>query len=179
MQSRLNNLLLTGRPGVGKTTLLERAVRGLGVPIGGFYTREIREKGMRVGFRLTTWGGNGGVLSHVKLESPFHVGKYGVDLAVIEEVGVPAVVDAVEKAGLIAIDELGRMELFSERFQKAILSALESRTPLFGVIQERAHPFLDTIRRRPDVERITVTVDNREELVKVLKQRLQRLVDSA
>ncbi|MFQ5949751.1 MAG: nucleoside-triphosphatase, partial [Nitrospiria bacterium] len=74
MQSRLNNLLLTGRPGVGKTTLLERALRGLGVPIGGFYTREIREKGMRVGFQLTTWGGKGGVLSHVKLKSPFHVG---------------------------------------------------------------------------------------------------------
>lgn len=173
---KAKNLLLTGRPGVGKTTLLERVVKGLAVPVGGFYTREIREKGVRVGFRLTTWGGEGGVLSHVSLHSPFRVGKYGVDLRVVEEIGVPAILEAIDHARLIAIDELGRMELFSALFQRAVLSALKSRTPLLGVIQARPHPFLEGVRRRSDVELFLVTVENRDRLVTVLQERLCLMV---
>lgn len=170
------NLLLTGRPGVGKTTLLERVVQTLAVPVGGFCTREIREKGVRVGFRLMTWGGEEGVLSHVDLESPFRVGKYGVNLRVIDRIGVPAILEAVDQSRLIAIDEIGRMELFSDLFQKAVLSALQSRTALLGVIQEKAHPFLDGIRRRPDVALFPVTVENRDRLVTVLQERLRLMV---
>ena len=43
--------LLTGRPGVGKTTLLRKIAAGLsGLSIGGFFTQEIRERGSRMGF---------------------------------------------------------------------------------------------------------------------------------
>ncbi len=50
-------VLLTGRPGCGKTTLIKRVVNELAVPAGGFYTEEIRERGERVGFKIITLDG--------------------------------------------------------------------------------------------------------------------------
>ena len=45
------NILLTGPPRVGKTTLIMRVIEKIkNRGIGGFYTEEIREKGVRTGF---------------------------------------------------------------------------------------------------------------------------------
>lgn len=171
---RITNLLITGRPGVGKTTLVERVVKRLNVPVGGFYTREIRDpaRGGRVGFHLSTWEGKSGTMSHVDFDSPYRVGKYGVDIQVVEDIGVPAIRQAVAAGKLVVIDELGRMELFSEPFRRAVLDALGSDVPLLGAIQERPHPFLDEIRKRPDVDIIRITLENRDELVGEIVSRL-------
>jgi nucleoside-triphosphatase len=170
------NLLVTGKPGVGKTTLIERVVNVLDGRVGGFYTHEIREKGGRVGFRLMTWEGDIGILAHVNLRCPFRVGKYGVDIATMNEIGVPSILKALEEADLIAIDEVGRMELFSDAFKDAVMSALESEKPLLAVIQERPDPFLDGIRHRTDVRLIPVTFQNRDSLVQELKDRLKPFI---
>jgi len=172
----ITNILLTGRPGVGKTTVVEKVVKKLAIPVGGFYTREIRERGVRVGFRLSTWDGKGGIMSHVHFDSPFRVGKYGVDIRVIDEIGVPAIQEAMTSDKIIVIDELGRMELFSQKFQETVWQALEKKVPLLGVIQERPHPFLNLVRKRPDVELIPVTVKNRNILVDQLLHRLLNIM---
>ncbi|MFQ6673187.1 MAG: NTPase [Fidelibacterota bacterium] len=169
---KVTNLLVTGRPGVGKTTLVERVVKSLNVPVGGFYTREIRDRDRRVGFSLSTWEGRSGIMSHVDFDSSFRVGKYGVNIQVVDNIGVPAIHDAMAVGKLIVIDELGRMELFSEKFQQAVAEALDSEVPLLGAIQERPHPFLDKIRQRPDVELISITLENRDALVRDLGERL-------
>jgi len=170
------NLLLTGRPGVGKTTVVERVVKSLSKPVGGFYTREIREGRRRVGFRLTTWDGKSGIMSHVRFDTPYRVGKYGVDIRVIDKIGVPAIQEAMTSGKIIVIDELGRMELFSETFQETVWKALEKKLPLLGVIQERPHPFLNRVRKRPDVELIPVTIENRNTLADQLPHRLSGIL---
>jgi nucleoside-triphosphatase len=147
------------------------------VPVGGFYTREIREDGTRVGFQLMTWEGQSKTFSHVRFKGPFHVGKYAVDLSVMDEIGVPAILMAIERAKLIAVDELARMELFSKSFQSAVLAALECPKPFLGVIQERSHPFLDSIRRRPDIKLFEVTIQNRDALIEVIRKDLEHLVN--
>ena len=172
----LKNLLLTGKPGVGKTTLLERVIKSLNVPVSGFYTQEIREGGVRKGFRLMTWDGKSGVLSHVNIQSRCRVGKYGVDIKVIEEIGVPAIEEAIKQAKLIAIDELARMELFSQAFQKTVLDVLGSKIPVMATIQERPHPFLDRVRQRSDVQLFSVTLENRDRLVGLLKEKISELI---
>lgn len=169
---RVTNFLVTGRPGVGKTTLVERVVKRLNRPVGGFYTREIRDRGRRVGFSLSTWEGHTGTMSHVDFDSPYRVGKYGVNIQVVDDIGVPAIRQAVAAGKLVVIDELGRMELFSEPFRRAVLDTLESDVPLLGAIQERPHPFLDEIRKRPDVDIIRITLENRDELVGEIVSRL-------
>jgi nucleoside-triphosphatase len=161
---------------VGKTTLLERVVKELNVPVGGFYTQEIREEGVRVGFRLITWDGKSGVFSHVNFQSRYRVGKYGVDVKALEEIGVPAIVEAIKHARLIAIDELARMELFSQAFEKSVLHALDSKISVMATIQERPHPFLDRVRQRSDIQLFTVTLENRDRLVWILKEQVSQSV---
>ena len=56
------HLLITGRPGVGKTTLIKRLIPAL-PPAGGFYTEEIRSCGERVGFKIVTLAGEEGILA--------------------------------------------------------------------------------------------------------------------
>src|SRR5438132_14345400 len=114
--------LLTGRPGCGKTTLIKRIVSDLALPVGGFYTQEIRERGQRVGFKLITLDGKEAVFAHVDFPAavgPERVGKYGLDLSALEAIGVAAIRDAVRAERLTVIDEIGPMEIRSSSFREA------------------------------------------------------------
>ena len=170
------NVFVTGRPGIGKTTLIERVLDALDVDAGGFYTRELLDGGSRVGFSIIGLHGDSGVLAHVDHESPFRVGKYGVNCEDLERVGVRAIDEALKCSRLIVMDEIGRMELCSPGFQEAVGRALDSPVPVLGTVQDRANAFLDSVRARPDVEVMRVNTGNRECLVPVLRDRMLELV---
>jgi energy-coupling factor transporter ATP-binding protein EcfA2 len=91
-------LLLTGRPGVGKTTLIKTIAKALEARAGGFYTEEIRGPGGRKGFRLVTLDGQEAIMAHKDLREVGRprVGRYGVDVQVIERVGVAALLRAIQ-----------------------------------------------------------------------------------
>jgi nucleoside-triphosphatase len=161
-------VLLTGRPGSGKTTLIKRIVEKLPQQAGGFYTEEIREKGTRVGFKIVTLEGDQAVLAHVDFTTPERVGKYRLDLSALESLGVKAIRDAVRARPLVVIDEIGPMEIRSPAFRDAVNEALESGVSVLGTIFARPLPFIDTIKRRPDVTILEVRPDNRTALVSQL-----------
>ena len=87
MSSPSKNVLLTGPPGCGKTTVIRRVIDGpADCRLAGFYTEEIRQQGGRVGFRAVGLSGASTVLAHVDFHGPARVGKYGLDLAGFEDI---------------------------------------------------------------------------------------------
>jgi nucleoside-triphosphatase len=101
-------VLLTGRPGCGKTTLIKRVVDEVAVPAGGFYTEEVRESGQRVGFKMITLDDQESLLAHVDFKTQQRVGKYGLDLSALETVGVAALREAMRARQLVVLDEIGQ-----------------------------------------------------------------------
>ncbi len=160
------NLLLTGPPRVGKTTLVLRALADL--PPGtaeGFVTRELRQGGRRVGFAVETLAGETCVLAHVDVRSPYRVGRYRVDLPAFESLALPAIDPAQVVAPLIVIDEIGKMECFSSRFRRQVVAALESDRAVLATIALRGDRFIEGLKARSDVTLLRVTHQNRDQLV--------------
>ena len=166
-------MLLTGSPGVGKTTVLLRVVEGLkakGYKVGGMASREVRSRGTRVGFEvLDLSSGRRGWLAYVNQKSGPPVGKYRVNLADLDSVGATAIVNAVDDSDIVAIDEIGPMELFSERFREAVRRAVESRKPVISIVHWKARDsLLDEVKGREDAETYVITLENRESLHEVV-----------
>ncbi len=166
-------VLLTGRPGCGKTTLIKRVLNEVPQRFGGFYTEEIRHHGTRVGFKVVALEGGEAVFAHVDFTTPQRVGKYGLDLSALEAVGVNAIREAVQAQRLIAIDEIGPMEIRSVVFREAVNDALDSELPLLATIFSRSLPFSDGIKSRPDVVLVEVRPDNRDRLVSQLSEKFR------
>jgi nucleoside-triphosphatase len=165
-------ILLTGVPGSGKTTLIQRVLQAVPVQAHGFYTREIREQGVRKGFEIVTLAGETGVLAHMDIRSQERIGKYGVDLQALDSVAVAALQAGLSSGSLLVIDEIGPMELLSEHFRRTVMQVLESPLPLLGSIVKRPHPFADRIKRLPQVTLVTVSPRNRDELVGSVRKKL-------
>jgi nucleoside-triphosphatase len=157
------NVLLTGRPGIGKTTLIKRLIEASSLSKGGFYTEEVREKGQRVGFSLITLDGKRSLLAHLKTKSPYRVGRYGVDIDTFEAIGVESTRKAISTNDIIIIDEIGRMELFSRKFREVVLQALKTGRVLATIKRGRGD-FIDKIKSRKDVRVLKVNLENRETL---------------
>ena len=163
-------VLLTGRPGCGKTTLVRRVVKELAQSAGGFYTEEIRERGLRRGFKIVTLDGKEGVFAHVNFKTHQRLGKYGLDLSPLETISIEAVRKAIREREVTVIDEIGPMEIRSAIFRDVVNEEFNSRAPLLGTITARPFPFTDAIKKRRDVTLIEVRGDNREQLVSELSE---------
>ena len=174
MQKRV--LLLTGTPGVGKTTVLTKTVNALKEKdycVGGMISREVRENGVRVGFEILDLNsGKSGWLAHVNQKSGPHVGKYRVNMEDLNFIGAKAIEDAVEKCAIIAIDEIGPMELFSEKFKEATRKALEGNKPVLAVVHWKTHDkLINEAKSRHGSEIFTVTQQNRDKLPEIITQK--------
>lgn len=176
-------MFLTGRPGVGKTTVLKRsveAIRGRDHSVGGMITLEIRVRGFRVGFEITDLlTGRKGMLAHVNQREGPRVSKYRVNLHDLAEVGAAAITLATDEADLVAVDEIGPMELNSVAFKEAVKAAIESGKPILGTIHHRASdPLIDLIKSRADAKIIEVTPENRESLHESIVSAILELLQS-
>jgi nucleoside-triphosphatase len=157
------NILFTGPPRCGKSTLIEKIVKRINTPATGFFTREVRQLGERVGFSINTLDHRTGVLAHKGIHSRFRVGRYGVNLEDIDGIAVPAMMPDRPDM-LIVVDEIGKMECFSELFKKTLVSLLDSKHRVLGSITMKGDRFIRQIKARDDVMLVTVTLKNRDKL---------------
>jgi len=163
-KTKKKNIFFIGPPGCGKSTLIEKIVLMIKGPITGFFTREMRERGQRVGFSINTLDGKQGVLAHKNIKGHYRVGKYGVNLEDIDQIAVPSMIPASEDV-IVVIDEIGKMECFSPLFRDTVLQVLDSKHPVLGSIPLRGGPFIEEIKKRKDVLLIRVSEKNRDGLV--------------
>jgi nucleoside-triphosphatase len=160
-----NNLLLTGAPGCGKTTVICRVVQRLrDRRLSGFYTDEVRHDGRRVGFRAVGLGGGSVMLAHVDVPGRHRVGRYGVDVKGFEEVVRAEISKPEGEADLFVVDEIGKMECFSNAFVQAATRLLDGPVPLLATVAAKGGGFIGQVKARRDVEILTVSVQNRDGL---------------
>jgi nucleoside-triphosphatase len=166
-------LLLTGAPGVGKTTVLRGVREQLsGRHIRGFLTIEIRNpRGERLGFRIETLEGGSARLAGVDLRSAHRVGRYGVDVAALDAVAVPSL--ALDDRAVYLIDEIGKMECLSAAFVAAVARLLGADLPLVATVAERGSGFIDAVKHHPRAELWQVTRSNRDALAARIVSRLE------
>jgi len=161
--------LLTGRPGTGKTSLIKQVVAELGGRAGGFYTEEIRSQGTRLGFKLVTLDGQEAILAHIDFNKRYQVGKYGVDIESLDRIGAPALQQAARQCDLVVIDEIGKMELFSAHFRKAVSEIIGSGKRVLGTIMLNPNPWADAVKRQPRVKTVEVTRNNYQQVLDDLR----------
>lgn len=167
------NIFLAGAPSSGKTTIIKKIIARLDYPACGFYTEEERVEGRRTGFVLNTLDGKQGYLAHQKIESEFHIRRYGVSIKNIESIAVPSISDAGDK--IIILDEIGKMECFSDSFKKAAAAALDSRNIVVGTITLGGDDYIREIKSREDIEITEVNEKNRDNLSDIILKKISIL----
>lgn len=165
----VRNFLITGRPGSGKTSVIEQAMsilRERGLRAGGLYCPEIREGGVRLGFKIIDiMTGEERILAHVNQREGPQVSKYRVNVANVDELSEAAIGRALQEADFVVIDEIAPMELHSQGFRRAVRAALDSPKPLLAIIHQRTTTgFIGEVKGRPDVKTFEVTPETRAAL---------------
>ncbi len=177
---------ITGMPSVGKTQTIIKIIEFLeenGYKVEGMITEPIVEKKKRVGFYVVDWRTKEkAVFAHIDIDNKEKVGKYGVDINALEKVGVPAVEKAINDPdiNIIVIDEIGKMEMMSERFCEVVIEAMDSDKPILVTLHKKSRsPLLQDVRRRDDIRILEVTPVNRNllpyKIEKIMEEKLPPL----
>ena len=166
------NILVTGPPRSGKSTLIEEVVKKIKRPATGFFTRELRDKGKRVGFLIATLDGKTGILAHENIKSRYKVGKYGVNLGDLDQVAVPSMLPSTDDQ-LVVIDEIGKMECLSRLFKETLLRVLSLDNQVIGSIALKGDHFMQTIKNRDDVALVSISETTRNLALKLFLQKIR------
>jgi len=167
------NIFLTGAPSSGKTTVIKKVIKKLPIEAAGFFTDEERIEGKRVGFMMHTLDGKSGYLAHQDIRSEYHIRRYGVSLENIEAIAIPAILP--QPNSVIIIDEIGKMECFSNKFIEAAQRALDASNIVVGTITLGGSDFILQVKKREDIEIIEVTAENRDQLPDIITEKVRQL----
>jgi nucleoside-triphosphatase len=160
-------IVLTGAPGCGKTTAVRRIVAALDMSkVAGFYTEEIREAGRRAGFQWHRLDGRWGILAHVNIRGPHRVGKYGVDVEGFDRDAVSALDPDTPGIELFVVDEIGKMECFSEKFVQAIRRLLASEASVVATVALKGGGLIRDIKNYPGVRLFHLTPAKRDDVAR-------------
>jgi nucleoside-triphosphatase len=164
------NIFVTGKPGSGKTMLIRETCLPCHGRIGGFYTEEMVNGGSRLGFVIKTFDGEEGIFAKKGLKSSCRLNKYGINLDVLERIGVGSLRRALKEKEIIVIDEIGSMEVLSSQFRQVLMECLKSRKRVLATIRYNAQPFTDEVKKMADTELICLSHDSMPEVRRRVEQ---------
>ncbi len=172
----IKNLLLTGAPGTGKTSLI-RKLSEIFKEFNptGFYTAEVVEDGAKSGILVFNLQGDGRVLAGTNLKSRYVVGRYRIDMKSFENL-LDDVFSPEKKTSLYFVDGIDKVECQSRKFSKLIIELLNSDKPVVASIADKGTGIISEIKKRDDVKLLDITTDNRELRLKEITLGLRDLL---
>ena len=167
------NIIITGIPGSGKSTILKKVISEYKNKVG-FVTNEVRENGKRIGFEIETHSGEKSFLAHVDFKSDLKVSKYYVDINNLNDMITK--VTEFNSDDLLFLDEIGQMELFSEKFKDLTTNYLDSPNTCISTLSKvYSEDFTEKIKNRKDIILIEITVENRGEKYKYIEALIKKI----
>ncbi|MFA4942115.1 MAG: nucleoside-triphosphatase [Patescibacteria group bacterium] len=156
-----NNIILTGLPKSGKSTLLNRIISEHQDKVG-MVTNEILEQGQRTGFCVETSAGKKSVIASVNFSTDFQVSKYFVNLENLELI-LPEI-NKFDYNNLLFIDEIGQMQLPSDKFRQLVVDYFDSDNIVLATLSKVFNnDFTNKLRDRKDIIIIEISEENRNE----------------
>ncbi|WGU97635.1 nucleoside-triphosphatase [Paenibacillus dendritiformis] len=153
-----NAFLLTGKPRIGKTTMIKKLINEIGSDMcGGFYTEEITNSDDRVGFRCVSINGDCVEIANVESPSSTRMGRYGID---------------------IENDEIGLMQMLSASFQKIVQDIVSDNRIVLGTISSDSHPEIDRFKYVKEVKIIGLNELNRDAISEFLGREILKALDT-
>ncbi|MCK4943696.1 MAG: NTPase [Candidatus Aminicenantes bacterium] len=176
ISSKSAKILLTGLPGCGKTTAIMEIISQLNPDnLAGFYTQEIRQNGIRLGFRWIRLDGLEGILAHVDFKGSFNVSKYGVDVRGFEKAVVPVLDIKQSQAELFVIDEIGKMECFSKKFVETVCYLFASDKLILASVAKKGPGLISEVKNNPEARVFNLTPESRNQISSEILQILSHL----
>lgn len=151
-------ILITGPPRCGKSTLISKLIEYYNnkkdYTIYGFLTPEIRKRGNRIGFNIVDiYSGKISQLARVgDFKTKYKLGKYNVFIQEFDKYIEDNLSLEGKKIDLIVIDEIGKMELFSDKFQNFITNIFSLKISVLATIGLKlSHPIKTYLLNLPSV----------------------------
>src|SRR3990167_373772 len=167
------NILITGMPRSGKSTLLKKLIQKFDQKVG-FVTNEVRKDGERVGFELETHTGEKSMFANMNFKTNFKVSRYFVDVDNLEVI-IPKV-ENFRNGDFLFLDEIGQMELFSEKFKKLVIKYIDSPNTCIATLSKvYTNEFIESIKNRTDIILIEITEYNSGEKDKYIETLLRKI----
>ncbi|MBS4194177.1 nucleoside-triphosphatase [Lederbergia citri] len=169
--------LLTAEPGTGKTTCIRKIINAIGIEnCEGFYTEEVRKDDVRTGFVCVFLTGERTTLADIDSISELRLGRYGIELEDFGRLVIPTIEKALTTKKFLIIDEIGLMQLFSERFKETVNKVLNSDKIIIGTIFFNSHPEVDKLKENPNVHLVSITKENRDTIPYEIADELRKIV---
>lgn len=167
------NILITGEPKSGKSTLLAKLISTIPNKIG-FLTNEIRVQNNRVGFEAQNHLQHKALLADISAQTPLKVSKYFVDIRNLDLL-IPEVSN-FKGADVLYLDEIGQMQLFSNLFKELVLRFINSPNTCIATLSYiYDDDFIRHLKKRDDIILIEITPENREEKGLFIKELLKKI----
>ena len=170
-EPEVKNIFLTGEVGVGKSTVLEKALaRCSPLVVGGFRTVSLpKDRGAAVHrvYLAPAW------------ECAQHDDAHLVGIRikgegrrifpqVFEEEGVHILCNPPKYAQIVVMDEIGDMESEAPCFCRAVIEALKGPIPVLGVVKPKNAPLPNAVRGQKNTVVLRVTRENRADVAETV-----------
>ncbi|KON83769.1 hypothetical protein AF331_16510 [Rossellomorea marisflavi] len=170
--------LLSGKPRIGKSTLIKQIIHEIGVDrCGGFYTEEVTNFDDRIGFRCVSMDGESVDIANVESCSATRVGRYGVNVEEFDLFAKDILQGALRTKDIIVIDEIGYMQMFSHSFKKNVQDIFSGNKVVLGTIPLNRHPEMNIINNLKEANIITVDELSRDKIAEWLVREVLNVID--